>query len=134
MLLRVLLALHGRQPPNSLRQHILSLFPLQKGAHSAEWWIYQDSMRARPDGTSSVVRVLDQTQADVFFVPFMGSQAFLCADSAQYTLPDHGEVCGELRGKNHELAVRPHPSPIIYEVSVLKAVEKRQLQSLKNAA
>jgi hypothetical protein len=68
-------------------------------------------MRPRPEGTSSVARVLDQTQADVFFVPFMGSQAFLCADSAQYTLPDHEEVCGELRGKNHELAVRPHPSP-----------------------
>jgi hypothetical protein len=90
-------------------------------------------MRSRPDGTSAVVRVLDRAQANVFFVPFMGSQAFLCADSAQYTLPDHGEVCGELRGKNHELAVRLHPSPVICEVPVLKRVKERQLFSLENA-
>lgn len=94
--------------------HLLAVKPqslsLQQGSHSAEWWVYQDLVRPNPDSTSPAVRVSDPAQADVFFVPFMGSQAFLCADSAQYTLSDHAEVCGELKGKNHQLQVRKRVS------------------------
>ncbi|GAQ88716.1 Exostosin family protein [Klebsormidium nitens] len=79
-----------------------------QGSNSAEWWIYRDLVRLRPDSTSPAVRVSDPAQADVFFVPFMGSQAFLCADSAQYTLVDHADVCGELKGKNHQLQEELH--------------------------